>query len=104
MWINTKWYIVDDIFDTIEFKTIKNYDDINSTTTKECWCRNNYQVKSGTMHLDKCKAYLTCNLGTRRCHTYIIEYCYLTKLIWKYPMGSKSKAYTSFWKTCLSSS
>ena len=77
---------------------------MNSTSIKACLCRNNYQVKSGMMHLGKRKAYLTCNLGTRRYHTSNIECCHLTKLIWKYIMGSKFKAYTSFWKTCLSSS
>ena len=32
------------------------------------------------MHLGKCKAYLTCNLGTRRCHTSNIECCHVKKL------------------------
>ena len=53
---------------------------MNSTSIKACLCRNNYQVKSGMMHVGKRKAYLTCNLGTRRCHTSNIECCYLTKL------------------------
>ena len=53
---------------------------MNFTSIKACLCRNNYQVKSGMMHLGKRKAYLTCNLGTRRCHTSNIECCYLTKL------------------------
>ena len=41
---------------------------------KVCWCRNNYQVKSGMGHLGKRKDYLTCNLfhiwgaPTRRNH------------------------------------
>ena len=98
MWIDTKWYIVDDIFDTIARNIVKDYEDMNSTSIKACLCRNNYQVKSGMMHLGKRKAYLTCNLGTRRCHTSNIECCYLTKLIWKYPMGSKSKHIQVFGK------
>ena len=61
--------------------TVKDSEDMNSTSIKACLCRNNYQVKSGMMHLDKRKAYLTCNLGTRRCHTSNIECCNLTKLI-----------------------
>ena len=60
---------------------VKNYDDMNSTSIKACLCRNNYQVKSGMMHLGKRKTCLTCNPGTRRCHTSNIECCYLTKLI-----------------------
>ena len=98
MWINAKWYIVDGIFDTISHNIVKDYYDTNSTTIKACWCRNNNQVKSGMVHFGKRKAYLTCNLGTRRCHTSKIECSHLTKLRWKYPMSSKSKAYTNFWK------
>ena len=45
---------------------VKDYEDMNSTSIKACLCRNNYQVKSGMMHLGKRKAYLTCNLGTRK--------------------------------------
>ena len=48
---------------------VKDYEDMNSTSIKAYLYRNNYQVKSGMMHLGKRKAYLTCNLGTRRCHT-----------------------------------
>ena len=70
-----------DIFDTIARNIVKNYEDMNSTSIKACLCRNNYQVKSEMMYLGKRKAYLTCNLGTRRCHTSNIECCYLTKLI-----------------------
>ena len=54
---------------------------MNFTSIKACLCRNNYQVKSGMMHLGKRKAYLTCNLGTKRYHTSNIECCHLTKLI-----------------------
>ena len=101
LWINAKSYIVDDIFDTIVHNIVKDYDDINSTTIKACWCRNNYQVKSEMMHFGKRKSYLTCKLGTSRYHTFNIKCCHLAKLIWKYPMDSKSKAHTSFWKTYL---
>ena len=73
MWIDIKWYIVDDLFDTIACNIVKDYEDMNSTSIKACLCRNNYQVKSGMMHLGKRKAYLTCNLGTRRCHTSILN-------------------------------
>ena len=59
---------------------VKDYEDMNSTSIKACLCRNNYQVKSGMMHLGKRKTYLSCNQGTRRCHTSNIECCYLTKL------------------------
>ena len=59
---------------------VKDYEDMNSTSIKACLCRNNYQVKSGMMHLGKRKVYLTYNLGTRLCHTSNIEWCYLTKL------------------------
>ena len=76
-----KRYIVNDIFDTIARDIVKDYEDMNSTSIKACLCRNNYQVKSGMMHLGKRISYLTCNLGTRRCHTSNIECCHLTKLI-----------------------
>ena len=69
---------------------------MNSTSIKAYLYRNNYQVKSGMMHLGKRKAYLTCNVGIKRYHTSNIECCYLTKFISKYPISSKSKAYTSF--------
>lgn len=77
----SKWYIVDDIFDTISRKIIKDYEDIYFTTINACWYRNNYQVKSEMMHLNKRKAYLNCNLGTRRCQTFNIKCCPLTKMI-----------------------
>ena len=60
---------VDDTFDNIARNIVKDYEDMNSTSIKTCLCRNNYPVKSGMMHLGKRKAYLTCNLGTKRCHT-----------------------------------
>ena len=66
MWIDTKWYIVDDICDTREHNNVKDYEDMNSTSIKACLCRNNYQVKSEMMHLGKRKTYLTCNLGSRK--------------------------------------
>ena len=71
---------MDDIFDKITRNIVKDYENMNSTSIKAYLCRNNYQVKSGMLHLDKHKAYLTCNLGTRRCHKSNIECCYLTKL------------------------
>ena len=88
MRIDTKWYIVDDIFNTIAHNIVKDYEDMNFASIKACLCRNNYQVKNGMMHLDKRKTYLTCNLDTRRCHTSNIECCHFTKLILKYTMGS----------------
>ena len=90
-WIDTKWYIVDDIFDTIARNIVKNYEDMNSTSIKAYLYRNNYQVKSGMMHLRKRIAYLTCNLVTRIYHTFNIECYHLTKLIWKVMKNSKSK-------------
>ena len=72
---------MDDIFDLIAHNIVKDYDDINYTTIKACYCRNNYQVKSGMMHLGKHKTYLTSNPDTKRCHTFNIGCCHLTKLI-----------------------
>ena len=68
---------------------VKDYEDMNSTSIKTCFCRNNSQVKSGMMHLDKRKAYLTCNVGTRKRHIFNIECCYLSKLIKKISNGFK---------------
>ena len=68
-------------FDMTVHNAVKVYEDMNFISIKACVCRNKYQVISGMMHLGKRKAYLTCNLGTRQCHTSIIECCYLTKLI-----------------------
>ena len=104
LWINAKWYIVEDIFNTIACNIVKEYEYMNSTSIKACFYRNNYQVKSEMMHLGKRKTYLTWNLGTRRYRTFKNECCHLKKLIWKYQLGSKSKAYKRFRKTCLSSS
>ena len=59
------------MFDTIARNIVKDYEDMNSTSIKACLCRNNYQVKSGMMHLGKRKAYLTCNLVTRIYISYI---------------------------------
>ena len=69
------------MFDTIARNIVKDYEDMNFTSIKTCLCRNDYQGKSGMMHLGKRKAYLTYNLGTRRCHTSNIKCCYLTKFI-----------------------
>jgi len=65
------------------------YEDMNSTSIKACWHRNNYQVKSGMMHLGKHKAYLTCSLDTKGCHIFNIGFLSLEKLIWKYLKDSK---------------
>ena len=59
---------------------VKDYEDINFMSIKDADV-DYYQVKNEMMYLGKHKAYLTCNLGTRRCHTSNIECCHLTKLI-----------------------